>query len=132
MTTRLMTRGHPRPATAFGMLDQASDVTGGNDVEQFTFAPEVAFVPRGDVLDRVTVAPLTPSILKGHRSRLLSSASHQAGGSVGLPRPFPRYSPCWKAKGRSPTKTMSRHESSRVTPSSGSKAKITKQRQLPG
>lgn len=28
-------------------------------VERFSFASEVAFVPRGDLLDRVTVAPLT-------------------------------------------------------------------------
>jgi quercetin dioxygenase-like cupin family protein len=34
-------------------------------VERFSFASEVAFVPRGDLLDRVTVAPLTPSILEG-------------------------------------------------------------------
>jgi quercetin dioxygenase-like cupin family protein len=27
----------------------------------------VAFVPRGDLLDRVTVAPLTPSIFEGSR-----------------------------------------------------------------
>lgn len=34
-------------------------------MERFSFAPEAAFVPRGDLLDRVTVAPLTPSILEG-------------------------------------------------------------------
>jgi quercetin dioxygenase-like cupin family protein len=34
-------------------------------VERFSFASEVAFVPRGDRLDRVTVAPLTPSIFEG-------------------------------------------------------------------
>ena len=34
-------------------------------MERFSFASEVAFVPRGDLLDRVTVAPLTPSILEG-------------------------------------------------------------------
>ena len=34
-------------------------------MERFSFAPEVAFVPRGDLLDRVTVAPLTPSIFEG-------------------------------------------------------------------
>jgi quercetin dioxygenase-like cupin family protein len=34
-------------------------------VERFSFASEVAFVPRGDLLDRVTVAPLTPSIFEG-------------------------------------------------------------------
>jgi hypothetical protein len=34
-------------------------------VERFSFASEVAFLPRGDLLDRVTVAPLTPSIFEG-------------------------------------------------------------------
>jgi quercetin dioxygenase-like cupin family protein len=34
-------------------------------VERFSFASEVAFVPRGDLLDRVTVAPLTSSIFEG-------------------------------------------------------------------
>jgi quercetin dioxygenase-like cupin family protein len=34
-------------------------------LERFTFASEVAFVPRGDLLEGVTVAPLTPSILEG-------------------------------------------------------------------
>lgn len=36
-------------------------------VERFSFASEVAFVPRGDLLDRVTVAPLTPSIAEESR-----------------------------------------------------------------
>jgi quercetin dioxygenase-like cupin family protein len=34
-------------------------------VERFSFASEVAFVPRGDLLDGVTVAPLTPPISEG-------------------------------------------------------------------
>jgi quercetin dioxygenase-like cupin family protein len=34
-------------------------------VERFSFGSEVAFVPRGDLLDGVTVAPLTPSIVEG-------------------------------------------------------------------
>lgn len=34
-------------------------------MERFTFASEVAFVPRGDLLEGVTVAPLTPSIFEG-------------------------------------------------------------------
>jgi quercetin dioxygenase-like cupin family protein len=34
-------------------------------MEQFGLGSEVAFVPRGDLLDRVTVAPLTPSIFEG-------------------------------------------------------------------
>ena len=34
-------------------------------MERFTFASEVAFVPRGDLLEGVTVARLTPSIFEG-------------------------------------------------------------------
>ena len=34
-------------------------------MERFSFASEVAFVPRGDLLDRVTIAPLTPSTFEG-------------------------------------------------------------------
>ena len=34
-------------------------------VERFSFASEVAFVPRGDLLDRVTVAPLTSPFEEG-------------------------------------------------------------------
>ena len=34
-------------------------------MERFSFSSEVAFVPRGDLLDRVTVAPLTPSLFEG-------------------------------------------------------------------
>jgi quercetin dioxygenase-like cupin family protein len=34
-------------------------------VERFSFAPEAAFVPRGDLLDRVSLAPLTPSSAEG-------------------------------------------------------------------
>ena len=34
-------------------------------MERFTFASEVAFVPRGDLLEGVTVAPLTPSSFEG-------------------------------------------------------------------
>jgi quercetin dioxygenase-like cupin family protein len=34
-------------------------------VERFSFASEVAFVPRGDLLQGATVAPLTRSIVEG-------------------------------------------------------------------
>jgi quercetin dioxygenase-like cupin family protein len=34
-------------------------------VERFSFASDVAFVPRGDLLEDVTVAPLTPSLSEG-------------------------------------------------------------------
>jgi len=34
-------------------------------VERVSFAPEAAFVPRGDLLDHVSLAPLTPSTAEG-------------------------------------------------------------------
>ena len=34
-------------------------------MERFSFGPEVAFAPRGDLLDRVTVAPLTAPFEEG-------------------------------------------------------------------
>ena len=34
-------------------------------MERFSFASDVAFVPHGDLLDRVTVAPLTPPVEEG-------------------------------------------------------------------
>ena len=34
-------------------------------MERFSFASDVAFVPQGDLLERVSVAPLTPSIFEG-------------------------------------------------------------------
>ena len=34
-------------------------------MERFSFSSDVAFVPRGDLLDRVTVAPLTSSLDEG-------------------------------------------------------------------
>ena len=34
-------------------------------MERFSFAPEVAFVPRGDLLDHVSVAPLTQPFEEG-------------------------------------------------------------------
>ena len=34
-------------------------------MERFSFAPEAAFVPRGELLDRVSLAPLTPSSAEG-------------------------------------------------------------------
>src|SRR5688572_5714167 len=55
---------------------------GGNGVEQFTFSPEAAFVPRDDKLDRVTVAPLTPPI--SERSPFQAAVFRIApGGRIG-------------------------------------------------
>ncbi len=59
-------------------------------MERFSFTPDVAFVPRGDLLDRVTVAPLTPSIGEGS---LLQAAIFRVGPGGRLrrhPATFPQ------------------------------------------
>ena len=60
------------PAPAHLPLDSALEMLCASDlcckevlVERFSFAPDVAFVPHGDLLDRVTVAPLTAPSLEG-------------------------------------------------------------------
>jgi quercetin dioxygenase-like cupin family protein len=52
-------------------------------VERFSFASDVAFVPRGDLLEHVTVAPLTPSIFEG---ALIQAAIFRVAPGGGLRR----------------------------------------------
>jgi quercetin dioxygenase-like cupin family protein len=52
-------------------------------VERFSFASDVAFVPRGDLLDHVTVAPLTASIFEGS---LIQAAIFRVAPGGGLRR----------------------------------------------
>jgi quercetin dioxygenase-like cupin family protein len=47
------------------MLAHPDDAAKEVLVERFSFSSDAAFVPRGDLLDRVTVAPLTRSIFDG-------------------------------------------------------------------
>ena len=50
-------------------------------MERFSFSPDVAFVPRGDLLDRVTIAPLTSPMSEG--SLIQAAIFHVApGGSL--------------------------------------------------
>jgi hypothetical protein len=50
-------------------------------MERFSFGDDVAFVPRGDPLDRVTVAPLTRPLRKGRSSKRRSFDLSRAVGS---------------------------------------------------
>jgi quercetin dioxygenase-like cupin family protein len=59
-------------------------------VERFSFASEVAFVPRGDLLDRVTVAPLTPSILEGSTVQAAIFRVAPGGGLLRHPATVPQ------------------------------------------
>jgi quercetin dioxygenase-like cupin family protein len=59
-------------------------------VERFSFAPEVAFVPYEDLLEGVTLAPLTPSIFEG--SPFQAAIFRVAGGGrlIRHPATFPQ------------------------------------------
>ena len=53
-------------------------------MERFSFAPEAAFVPRGDLLDHVSVAPLTSPFEEGALVKRRSFDSSRAVGSGGV------------------------------------------------
>jgi quercetin dioxygenase-like cupin family protein len=59
-------------------------------VERFSFGSEVAFVPRGDLLDRVTVAPLTPSISEGSTIQAAIFRVAPGGRLLRHPATFPQ------------------------------------------
>jgi quercetin dioxygenase-like cupin family protein len=58
-------------------------------VERFSFTSDVAFVPRGNLLEHVTVAPLTPSIVEGS---LIQAAIFRVAPGGGLGRHPATYS----------------------------------------
>jgi hypothetical protein len=59
-------------------------------VERFSFASYVAFVPRGDLLERVTVAPLTPSIFEGSPIQAAIFRMAPGGGLRRHPATYPQ------------------------------------------
>jgi quercetin dioxygenase-like cupin family protein len=59
-------------------------------VERFSFASEVAFVPRGDLLDRVTVAPLTPPISEESRVQVAVFRVAAGGRVLRHPATYPQ------------------------------------------
>jgi quercetin dioxygenase-like cupin family protein len=59
-------------------------------VERFSFGSDVAFVPRGDLLDGVTVAPLTPSIVEGSVIQAAVFRVAPGGRLVRHPATFPQ------------------------------------------
>jgi quercetin dioxygenase-like cupin family protein len=59
-------------------------------VERFSFSSGVAFVPRGDLLDRVTVAPLTLSIFEGARIQAAIFRVEPGGRLLRHPATFPQ------------------------------------------
>jgi quercetin dioxygenase-like cupin family protein len=59
-------------------------------VERFSFASDVAFVPRGDLLDHVTVAPLTPMILEGSPIQGAIFRFAPGGGLLRHPASYPQ------------------------------------------
>lgn len=59
-------------------------------MERFSFAPEAAFVPRGDLLDHVTLAPLTPSSSEGARVQAVILRFEPGGRLRRHPASFPQ------------------------------------------
>jgi quercetin dioxygenase-like cupin family protein len=59
-------------------------------VERFTFGPEVAFVPRGDLLDGVTVAPLTHPIAEGASVQAAIFRVAPGGSLIRHPATYPQ------------------------------------------
>lgn len=59
-------------------------------MERFSFGADVAFVPRGDLLDRVTVAPLTPSIHEGSHVQAAIFRVAPGGRLLRHPATFPQ------------------------------------------
>jgi hypothetical protein len=59
-------------------------------VERFSFSSEVAFVPRGDLLDRVTIAPLTPSLFEGSPMQAAIFRITPGGQILRHPATFPQ------------------------------------------
>jgi quercetin dioxygenase-like cupin family protein len=59
-------------------------------VERFTFSSEVAFEPREDLLERVTVAPLTPPLSEGSPMQAAIFRVAPGGGLLRHPATFPQ------------------------------------------
>ena len=59
-------------------------------MERFSFASDAAFVPRSDLLDRVTVAPLTPSIFEGAVLQAAIFRVAAGGGLLRHPATYPQ------------------------------------------
>jgi quercetin dioxygenase-like cupin family protein len=59
-------------------------------MERFSFDPEAAFVPRGELLERVTVAPLTPPIAEGSHVQAAIFRIEPGGGLKRHPATFPQ------------------------------------------
>jgi quercetin dioxygenase-like cupin family protein len=59
-------------------------------VERFSFASDVAFVPRGDLLDRVSVAPLTSPFEEGALVQVAIFRFAPGGALLRHPSTLPR------------------------------------------
>ena len=59
-------------------------------MERFSFASEVSFVPGGDLLDGVTIAPLTPSMFEGSAIQAAIFRFAPGGRVLRHPATFPQ------------------------------------------
>jgi hypothetical protein len=67
-------------------------------VERFSFTSQDAFVLRGDLLDRVTVAPLTQSIFEGSPFQAAIFRFEPGGRHRRHPATDRRSSPSWRGQ----------------------------------
>ena len=67
-------------------------------MERFSFGDDVAFVPRGDLLDGVTVAPLTQPFEEGALVQAAIFRFEPGGRLRRHPATTPRSSPSWKGQ----------------------------------
>ena len=69
-------------------------------MERFSFAPEAAFVPRGDLLDHVSLAPLTPFSAEGALVQAVILRFEPGGRLEGHPAAPRRSSPVAKDRAK--------------------------------
>ena len=100
-------------------------------MERFSFSSDVAFVPRGDLLDRVTVAPLTPSIFEGSLIQAAIFRVAPRGGLLRHPATFPQVLAVLEGSGEVSGADGVVEPIAPERRSSGGRAKSTRRRQTP-
>jgi hypothetical protein len=97
-------------------------------MERFSFGEDVAFVPRGDLLDRVTIAPLTAPSEEGATTKAAIFRFAPGDDSFGIRRPGRTSSPSSRDLEKSAGRTATLSRSRPATRSFGARAKNTRWR----
>ena len=98
-------------------------------MERLSFASEVAFVPRGDLLDRVTVAPLTSALDEGALVQAAIFRFEPGGRLLRHPATYPQILAVLEGSGEVSGTTVSMNPSRQAKRSSGTAAKSTRRDQ---